>query len=281
MIYTDFNGVELEPQPSFQHKELGKNSNDLSEKKFGNLKALYRTTNFIQPNGTLKSVWVFSCKCGNVKSMLCDSVTRGLVKSCGKCNDKNKPVFNIGSVKGVVMPNNKGVGNTKHRLCGDPLYHVWASVLNRCYDPNGKGYIYYGGKGIKVCDRWLNVENFIKDNVDKYAKHLTIDRIDTNGNYEPDNVRWITLAEQAMNTGPKHWGKVKYKGVCWCPRRKVYRVNCYNNKRYVSLGHFNDSVSAANHYDEFVYKHKGELAWLNRNYFEEVMVFHKNLQTNP
>lgn len=81
-----------------------------------------------------------------------------------------------------------------------PWYNSYRSMMSRCYRENDANYKHYGGRGIKVCDEWHNIENFerwVEEN--PHSKGLTLDRIDTNGNYEPSNCRWATMKTQDNN----------------------------------------------------------------------------------
>ncbi len=93
-----------------------------------------------------------------------------------------------------------GAATTKtHGLSGTPTYGTWFSMKVRCLNKNSEKYRHYGGRGIKVCERWLSFENFFED-MGIRPKGKTLDRVDVNGHYEKKNCRWATQSEQMLNT---------------------------------------------------------------------------------
>lgn len=92
-----------------------------------------------------------------------------------------------------------------------PAYRSWAGMKTRCQNPDYPEFHYYGGRGIKVCDRWQSSENFFDDMLATYEKGLTLDRIDPDGDYCPENCRWITQKAQQNNRTNNH--RFTYKGL--------------------------------------------------------------------
>jgi hypothetical protein len=92
-----------------------------------------------------------------------------------------------------------GRNKTHGEGLGTPEYRTWSSMLSRCSNANHKAFKDYGGRGIKVCERWLSYENFLADMGRRPSPELSIDRIDNDGNYEPSNCRWATATQQINN----------------------------------------------------------------------------------
>lgn len=127
-----------------------------------------------------KSFWMCECICGNKKVIRSDSLKDGNVKSCGCLNFEN--------------------GTVTHNMSKTKIYHVWATMKNRCKNSNDKNFHHYGGRGITYCDEWEKFELFYEWAVDNgYKEGLTLERVDVNGDYEPINCIWITHAEQQNN----------------------------------------------------------------------------------
>lgn len=149
---------------------------DMRNKRFGRLVVVNRAEN----SKAGQARWFCVCDCGGTNTVKGQDLRNGKVRSCGCYKIEQQ---------------------TKHNSYKEPLYRVWTSMKNRCNCPTNKWYRIYGGKGVCVFSEWENDFMKFKEWAIKngYKKGLTIDRIDVNGNYEPNNCRWITIKEQQFN----------------------------------------------------------------------------------
>jgi hypothetical protein len=137
-----------------------------------------------------KSYWNCVCECGTVRKVNGKNLTLGTSSSCG-CY-----VAEI---------------NTKHGMSRTRVYSIWEGMKQRCTSPSSSYWHRYGGRGIKVCERWQSFENFYADLGAPPTKQHSLGRIDNDGDYEPSNVRWETLEQQNNNKVLNH--KVTIDGV--------------------------------------------------------------------
>jgi hypothetical protein len=141
-------------------------------------------------NNNANSQWLCKCDCGKSTTLATSALLR-----------KDKPQKSCGC----------GMVQRKHGMSGTPEHHAWRSMYQRCNNPNNPQYSLYGGRGISVCPRWReSFENFLADMGPRPGDNYSVDRIDNNKGYSPDNCRWANDLEQSNNT--RHNRRITYNG---------------------------------------------------------------------
>jgi hypothetical protein len=176
---------------------------DLTGTKIGRWNVIKQTQRPDHIKKKVGSWWLCECECGTKKPVSRNTLSSGKSLSCG-CLHKE--------IVAESTPKHKRT----HGETGTRLYNIWAGMKSRCYDSNQLVYPNYGGRGIKVCDEWKNSYEAFRDwaYLSGYKNDLTIERIDVNGNYYPNNCTWITLEKQASNKRSNlkitAWGETKW-----------------------------------------------------------------------
>ena len=150
----------------------------------------------------------------------------------------------------------KSCGCQRGKISHNRFYGRWKSIHSRCNNPKNKSYKDYGGRGIIVCEEWLSATTFVSWCEDTYIEGMTLDRIDNDKGYSPDNCRWTTRTIQSINQRVMKNNKSGYVGVSWRGDRNKWTVRIRTEIRYECLGHFDDLMEAVIFRDNYIIENK-------------------------
>ncbi|MBP1971581.1 hypothetical protein J2Z83_003732 [Virgibacillus natechei] len=203
---------------------------DLAGEKFNRLTVV----SFVGEEGTHR-LWRCKCECGNERTIREYAFKNGRTKSCGCYNRQRSSEYN--TKHGQSYKNKKFT----------PEYQAWANMVKRCTNHNATGYEYWGGRGITICDRWELFENFFADMGSKPTENHSLDRIDNEKDYSPDNCKWSDKTEQVINRRIPKNNSTGAKGVYWHKTANKYHARIGVNGKTINLGshrNFEEAVKA-------------------------------------
>ena len=165
-----------------------------------------------------KVLWRCQCDCGQQHSTTVAYLRGGHTKSCGclKVDNPNRRITH---------------GNARGKFTRE--YRRWRSMFDRCYRPKQVGYKFYGGRGITICDRWRKSFSCFLVDMGPCPDGYSLDRINPNGNYEPDNCRWIPLNQQARNTRANVLRDINNRPITWAEAAHHLAMPDWTLRRYM------------------------------------------------
>lgn len=215
---------------------------DLTGQRFGFLTVLEHYGVHTTPSGTKRHLWLCECDCGTIKPVQAINLKNGTTKTCG-CG-KIERLSKLSTKHGGCRP-----GNT------DRLYGIWKSMKRRCNSPKDSHYDTYGGRGVLVCDEWADNYQSFKDwayanGYDDSAGYgeCSLDRIDNNGNYCPENCRWVDRITQANNTSKNH--HVELNGIKMTIAEFARAMNISKNHAWYYIDKFEREIMNGQQFDK-------------------------------
>lgn len=206
---------------------------ELLGKRFGRLTVVAKVESL-----NYRSRFLCKCDCGNEKLVLGQNLLSGHVQSCG-CLHSEKS-------KARIVEYNSAINREIHGETRTRLYRIWEGIKTRCFKQTHKSYKDYGARGVTMCDEWCNSFTAFRDwsLANGYNDKLSIDRIDVDGDYSPQNCRWVAPSVQASNKRILSRNTTGYTGVSYNKASGKFVAYITRNYKMIHLGVF-DTVEAA------------------------------------
>lgn len=200
-----------------------------------------------------RRVCLAECECGVVKEYRWDGILTGNVKSCG-CYHRDMA----------------SLASSTHKMTKTRTHDIWITMKQRCTNPKSEGYELYGGRGIKVCDRWANSFEYFLEDMGECPDGMSIDRINVEGHYEPSNCRWADGTTQIHNQNKRKGNCTsRFKGVSLNASKNKWDCRLQKFGKVIFRKRFSSEIEAAVAYDEASFVHYGDRP--NQELIEEIL----------
>ena len=202
---------------------------------FGRLTVIAEGKTRESDNKRKRYYWLCQCSCGSQpKEINQNSLLSGEIISCGCYHSEHNHEYGF-----------------KHGMSHTRIYTIWSGMIQRCCNPNAKNYPRYGGRGVTVCEEWKEFKNFYEwSKISGYSDNLTIERLDNNGNYCPENCTWITKEKQMRNTRRNHYIKYNDEELTLTEWARKFDMNVETLRYQVNHNNFKSFVSYYNKNEE-------------------------------